>query len=330
MLIGEGSRVKLIYTGDIGKILRIDGDMAQVQLPDGDVIPCPMDNLESVNAAPHKPTNEWKLDGEKSWILPSSTKIESGVYLAAAIDANNPQLFELFLINNSSQTALFSFQLKSKVKQNGKLNAKIGSMMVYHLSAMEFTWLGEGTKAHFEFWPVVEKGTGKKINSAVNIKVPQFFENHVERSEIHPQPLKIYLVLKKWEAETSEMKQESLRAYTKEQLRWKEWEQIMDNHEVQEKAAFSRELDLHVEAITEHYDRLDNMAIINLQIKHFERYMTEAIKVNIDRVFIIHGLGKGKLRQEISVRLGRYPQVKSFVNEYHPRYGWGATEVIFK
>jgi len=330
MMIGEGSRVRLIYTDDVGKIIRIDGDVAQVELSDGDVIPCPLENLESATAVTPKPSNEWQLNGEKSWLLSKSTKVDKGVLMAAAFDENDPQNFELFLINNTNHAALFSFQIKSKIKQKGKLNGKIGAMMVYHLDKIGFPWLGEGTKAYFEFWPVLQNGTGKKLDPVVNIKVPQFFENHQSHPEVHPQPLKLFPVLIKWVAEQSEMRKESLQAYTKEKMRWREWEGIMDNHEVEAKAAFNHELDLHVESLTELFDKLGNLEILKLQIKHFERYMSEAIKVNADRVFIIHGIGKGKLRQEISTRLARYPQVASYINEYHPRYGWGATEVVFK
>jgi dsDNA-specific endonuclease/ATPase MutS2 len=44
---------------------------------------------------------------------------------------------------------------------------------------------------------------------------------------------------------------------------------------------------------------------------------------------VIHGLGKGKLKNEIATRLINHPEVKTFKNEYHPKYGFGATEIIF-
>ncbi|WP_428409939.1 Smr/MutS family protein [Phaeodactylibacter xiamenensis] len=43
----------------------------------------------------------------------------------------------------------------------------------------------------------------------------------------------------------------------------------------------------------------------------------------------MHGIGKGKLRDSIASRLIQMPEVRSFRNEYHHRYGYGATEVIF-
>ncbi|RQH21817.1 hypothetical protein D5R40_31195 [Okeania hirsuta] len=49
----------------------------------------------------------------------------------------------------------------------------------------------------------------------------------------------------------------------------------------------------------------------------------------MERVFVIHGVGEGKLRNAIATRLIKYPEVVSFKNEFHPRYGFGATEIIF-
>jgi dsDNA-specific endonuclease/ATPase MutS2 len=42
-----------------------------------------------------------------------------------------------------------------------------------------------------------------------------------------------------------------------------------------------------------------------------------------------HGLGEGKLRTAIARRLKEMHEVSAYKNEYHPKYGWGATEVIF-
>jgi len=330
MILGVGAKVRLLYTGDIGKITRIDDDVAQVELMDGDTIPCPLENLEAYSSGSVKPKVVWNVKGEKTYPLAASSQFSPGVFLVANFHPDQPKLFPLFLINNTDQAALFSFQLKSKVKQQGKLNAKIEAKAYYILGDMEFTWLGEGTKAYFEFWPILKNGTGKKIDQSINIKVPQFLENHQNLIDFGPHPSKLYLVLKNWQKEKKEIEKQSLEAYTKEKIRWKEWERIMDNNEITQKATFNNELDLHIEALTEYHESLGNLEILRLQIKHFERHMAEAIKVGAEKVFLIHGIGKGKLRDEITVRLAKYPQVKSFVNEYHPRYGWGATEVIFK
>ena len=89
------------------------------------------------------------------------------------------------------------------------------------------------------------------------------------------------------------------------------------------------ELDLHIERLTNRREKLNNSEMMRLQLSRFDQYMDEAIRLGVERVFIIHGLGTGRLKNAIASRLIALSEVKTFKNEYHPKYGWGATEVIF-
>ncbi|HMW26356.1 MAG TPA: hypothetical protein PKC51_06935 [Ferruginibacter sp.] len=44
----------------------------------------------------------------------------------------------------------------------------------------------------------------------------------------------------------------------------------------------------------------------------------------------MHGVGEGRLRDEIHDILRLKKEVKSFVNQYHHLYGYGATEIFFE
>ena len=73
---------------------------------------------------------------------------------------------------------------------------------------------------------------------------------------------------------------------------------------------------------------MSNAEIVRIQLAAFENYLNKAINLGVDRFFVIHGLGKGRLRNEIATRLLKHPQVQTFKNEYHAKYGYGATEVV--
>jgi dsDNA-specific endonuclease/ATPase MutS2 len=45
---------------------------------------------------------------------------------------------------------------------------------------------------------------------------------------------------------------------------------------------------------------------------------------------VIHGVGKGKLKDEIHDELKLKKEVKYFVNQYDARFGYGATEIFFQ
>ena len=99
--------------------------------------------------------------------------------------------------------------------------------------------------------------------------------------------------------------------------------------DIQSKAAFPLDIDLHAEKIMHNHKSSTQKDIVERQMKVFEQYIHDALRHGIDRVFIIHGIGEGKLRERIHQRLDQMNFVSKFRNEFHPKYGWGATEVEF-
>lgn len=90
------------------------------------------------------------------------------------------------------------------------------------------------------------------------------------------------------------------------------------------------EVDLHIEKIIPDWSGLSNFEILTIQLHEFQRYMEAAIAARQFSMVVIHGVGKGKLREEIHDILRRTPEVRNFVNQYDIRYGYGATEIFFK
>ena len=90
------------------------------------------------------------------------------------------------------------------------------------------------------------------------------------------------------------------------------------------------ELDLHADKITDKPGALDNFEILTLQLQTFEKYFDLAVAHHLPSMVVIHGVGSGKLRDEIHEILRVKRNVKSFVNRYDPRYGYGATEIFFQ
>jgi hypothetical protein len=89
-------------------------------------------------------------------------------------------------------------------------------------------------------------------------------------------------------------------------------------------------VDLHIEKIIADWKHLSKFEILTLQLKEFEKFYDLAIAHHLLSMIVIHGVGEGKLRDEIHDILRLKKEVKSFVNQYHPAYGYGATEIFFK
>ena len=90
------------------------------------------------------------------------------------------------------------------------------------------------------------------------------------------------------------------------------------------------ELDLHIEKLTPDWEKMDSFEKLTLQLKTFEKYYDLALAHHLPSMIVIHGVGSGKLRDEIHELLKLRSGVKTFVNRYHPAYGYGATEIFFQ
>ncbi len=90
------------------------------------------------------------------------------------------------------------------------------------------------------------------------------------------------------------------------------------------------EVDLHIERLTPDADSMDNFEKLTLQLKTFEKYFELALAHHLPGMIVIHGVGTGKLRDEIHEILRTRREVKSFINQYHAAYGYGATEIFFQ
>lgn len=95
-------------------------------------------------------------------------------------------------------------------------------------------------------------------------------------------------------------------------------------------ASFGHEIDLHAEKLVTDTSEFTAKELFTIQLETLDNFITQAAKLKLREVFIIHGLGKGKLREEVDQYLRYHGDVKEYNNEFHERYGFGATKVTFK
>lgn len=88
------------------------------------------------------------------------------------------------------------------------------------------------------------------------------------------------------------------------------------------------EVDLHIEKLIPQWQHLSNFEILTLQLSALEKYLDLAIAHHQHNLIVIHGVGSGKLKDEIHEILKSRREVRSFINQYDPRYGYGATEIF--
>lgn len=89
-------------------------------------------------------------------------------------------------------------------------------------------------------------------------------------------------------------------------------------------------VDLHIEKISNSWEKMSNFEMLTLQLRTFEKYYDLAVAHRQPSLIVIHGVGEGKLREEIHEILRLKREVKTFINQYDPRFGYGATEIWFQ
>jgi len=343
MLFAIGTKVRLKHTGDIGEITEMLGDgMLNIWVESQDMeIPVFEEDLvraEDYSNTNHKakiittpPPAKKVVQYEPPAIETQYTILKSqGLQLAfdpIEDEAGLVSKYQVFLINDTSDEFIFSLKINGASPIHGKLTAT----STFQLADLLFDQLNDSPIYDIESWKITTAGTGAKQQKTLKIKAKQFFKK-IKTAPLLNRSVHLYVLFDNATAKPKKTT-EDLKTYTKKNTRPVSLQQSKKKnyklHDVQEYANFSGEIDLHIENLSSRKGKMNSAEKLHLQLEHFERFMEKAIRLGVPRVYVIHGIGKGKLKNIIASRLIQMREVKTFKNEYHPRYGWGATEVIF-
>jgi hypothetical protein len=91
-------------------------------------------------------------------------------------------------------------------------------------------------------------------------------------------------------------------------------------------ASLEMEIDLHIEELIDHYGGMSNAEIVIVQLRHFQQALDKAINEHYRTLTVIHGVGNGRLKQEVRAILTSMKM--RFHDASYSKYGFGATEVV--
>jgi hypothetical protein len=339
-MFSKGTRVKLIHTGETGRVVaNLSDGMVKVMLDDGFDIPVFPDDIQSMEPEAQKrrtktvvppPTarTESAPAPKPQYTILKSQGMQLG-FLPLMGKEGMIQSYDIYLINDLSVDILYDFFLSffdaTPVKHDGLLSAmsfeKVGNMI--------YDRLNDSPLVEIDAWPVFTAGKGDKHSKEIKIKAKTFFSKTLTAPLLDKQ-VHLFKLFSSFEENPQKSKEEDLRSYMKRKTSGnmpKFYREEADWLDVKAVAEFLPEIDLHIEYLSDDFDKMDNGQKLRLQLTVFEKYMEKAINLGVPKVFIIHGVGKGKLKDAIATRLIKMPGVKTFKNEFHPKYGWGATEV---
>lgn len=231
---------------------------------------------------------------------------------------------KLHLINRTETPYRFVYKLHFFGKPDFELKNTIQPFEDFYLHDVDFADLNDSPSFEFDFSLLQpDKKKAEHFESSVKLKPKQLFAKIEELKEKNQATFSQRLFENypdKVIEDTVEMGKLAAKGY-----------KIYEASKARQHLEPARSvIDLHIEKLTDDYRRMSNYEIISLQLKTFEKYYHLAVAHHQPSLIVIHGVGEGVLRDEIHDILRLKKEVKSFVNQYHPNFGYGATEIFFQ
>ena len=359
-MLKVGTKIKFLHTPDKGKVTARLGDGLVMVLLDGANMEIPTfeeDVIEDLNAttvSSSQPTEDWKdyilhrknkesEDRRKHAAPPppplmvvKPPKSTNSGFLLYFEPVKNPdgtvQKYKIALQNDTDIDALYECTLSYRGVQKLSKEDSLSSAHIIQITEMVWDDLNELPEFKINVKPTFTDGAGEWMEKTIKIKAQSFFKT---ATWIGNPPKEVHLYTLWEKLDQTVQSNDDLSSYTKALVK-KVVKPIKeaDAHwfdpiaSVSEYASFVNEIDLHIEELHESPGKLSSQEILQIQMKAFDKFLDKAISLGVPKVFIIHGIGKGKLKDSVHARLRRRLEVVRFHNNYHEKYGWGASEVI--
>jgi hypothetical protein len=251
-------------------------------------------------------------------IAPTSTGLQ------LAFLPNNDGGYIIYLINDTPNSVSFLYERYMEDYCEQELRHTIPPFDFYPIDEFRQNYFNQNSIIDF----VVD---GLNFKQEIKLKYKSFVNKYQAQTPLISAPTYNFLL---FPADYNPLSQkpkapaEDLKSYTQKQIANREElaPKVANLTPTEQRAQFPRVLDLHIEALIADPNKIVGSAI-GFQLNKMEAYINKAIQLGIDEVVLIHGIGDGKLKDAVKMRLRTHPLVAKIINEHHPLYGFGATEV---
>lgn len=309
-----GDFVRFVDEKREGYVTRmIDAQTLGVTDTDGFEIPVAISNLTHVHG--HSANTFTQSDHQKPVIVDEEFK-ENGIFLAVAEDSKASAVAHFTLLNNTSYQLLLSLKTDKKGIYKGEFASVI--------QAKTSTQIYSANLGDLEIWPefifqVLYFTTANvkpvaPLNLTKKFKAKDFSGAKKQVPEINKYAWLIQLDEPMQLIDAQKLKESFFRGETEKPKVLKP----------------ATEIDLHIEKLRDDYQFLNQSEIIDIQLAYFQQMLDAAIVHQLPSIVFIHGVGNGTLRHHIHKTISKHPQVRTFMDARKEKFGFGATEVIFK
>jgi len=331
-----GDKVLLLHSNEEGEIIDIINEEMVLVDVEGVNFPAYIDQIDfpyykrfTEKSPPVSRKEKKYIDDVKKEKPEADSKKQSGVWLAffpvmKTDEAGDEivQEIKLHLVNQTNLSYKFIYELHFFGQPDFEFKNEIHSFEDFYLHDIVFEAMNDGPSFEFKFsLKEAEKNKADYYETSLRIKPRQLFTKLREMKDKN-EPSFSYRLFEFFPDKT-----ETTEFYMPEIKKPK----VLDISKIKQHLEPARSIiDLHIEKLSSDWQRLSNFEILSLQLKTFEKYYDLAVLHLQPSLIVIHGIGSGKLRDQIHNILRQKSEVKSFVNQYHPLYGFGATEIFFQ
>lgn len=333
-----GDIVLILHSNEEGEIVDFINDKMVMVDVKGVKFPVYMDQIDfpyfkrfSEKKITQAPKQKIYIDDLKKEKPTPVSKIADGVWLTFLpvmdIDEFGDTVVEelkLHLINRTETPYNFIYRLNFFGETDFDLKNRINPFEDFYLHDIPFADLNDNPTFEFEFsLAEPDKKKADFYESSLKLKAKQLFAKIEEVKEKNLATFS-YNLFEKYPDKLIEDKVELGKLAAKGY-------KVYNAKEARQHLESPRSvIDLHAEKLTDDWRNLSNYEILGLQLRTFEKYYDLALAHMQPSLIVVHGLGTGKLRDEIHDMLRLRKEVKSFVNQYHSQFGYGATEIFFQ
>lgn len=231
---------------------------------------------------------------------------------------------KVYLVNQDEVEYNFNYKLIFNGEPHFELSNTIRGLSDFYLHDVNFEDLSDGPRFDFEFSLAKEqKGKAPYLESSLKLKGKQIFKK-IEDLKSKNEASFAYLLFDTYPDKSVEERID-LTKLNKAGYR------VYDATTIHDQLPPARSVvDLHIDKITDDWKKMSNFEILTMQLNEFEKFYQLSVSHHQSKLVIIHGIGEGRLRDDIHERLRHKKEVSSFDNQFHPLYGFGATEIFFK
>ena len=311
-----GDFVRFVEERREGIITRIiDEQMVGVTDEDYFEVPVPVSKITHVyGQTKQERQGEDKPEQEKA--IPIEDFRQKGVYLAVVPDQGKTSVVHFYLINETS------FQLSATVttERTDKFKGEFVGVITTQSTAKVYT----ASLNELSLWPKFYFQILLFTPQNVPLLKPLLYEERFKAKDFSGS--KKQIPISKQQGWLIKLDEDELKI-DPEKLKESFFKPAEEKKTVE---APKHEIDLHIEKLRDDFQFLSNSEILKTQLEVFKKTVDAAIVHKLSSIVFIHGIGNGTLKNEIHKSLGKHPQVKTFMDARKEKFGYGATEVIFK